>query len=339
MGPFGDGRRVRFRQVFGTASRGTGMARVAAIDCGTNSIRLLVADVSGRAPDVALRDVHREMRVVRLGQGVDATGVLAPEAVERTRAALADYVAVLRDRGAERVRMVATSAARDAANRDDFFGMVRATLGAEAEVISGDEEARLSFAGAVGELDADDGPFVVTDVGGGSTEVVVGELTSAGPVVRAARSVDVGCVRLTERCLPDDPPTAEQVAKARAVAAGILAGAFDAVPLAGVRTWVGVAGTVTTLAALARDLPAYDADAIHLSRTALPDLHRVTGELLAMPREQRAALGPMHPGRVDVIGGGAIVVDELARGLAHVGVTELVASEHDILDGIARSLA
>ena len=339
MGPFGDGRRVRFRQVFGTASRGTGMARVAAIDCGTNSIRLLVADVSGRAPDVALRDVHREMRVVRLGQGVDATGVLAPEAVERTRAALADYVAVLRDRGAERVRMVATSAARDAANRDDFFGMVRATLGAEAEVISGDEEARLSFAGAVGELYADDGPFVVTDVGGGSTEVVVGELTSAGPVVRAARSVDVGCVRLTERCLPDDPPTAEQVAKARAVAAGILAGAFDAVPLAGVRTWVGVAGTVTTLAALARDLPTYDPDAIHLSRTALPDLHRVTADLLAMPRERRAALGPMHPGRVDVIGGGAIVVDELARGLARVGVTELVASEHDILDGIARSLA
>ena len=309
--------------------------RVAAVDCGTNSVRLLVADVTASGKD----DVHREMRVVRLGQGVDATGVLAPAAVERTRAALADYVAVLRDRGADRVRMVATSAARDAANRDDFFGMVRATLGAEAEVISGDEEARLSFAGAVGELDADDGPFAVTDVGGGSTEVVVGELTADGPVVHAARSVDVGCVRLTERCLPDDPPTAEQVAKARAVAAGILAGAFDAVPLAGVRTWVGVAGTVTTLAALALGLPAYDAHAIHLSRIALPDLRRLTAGLLTMPRAERAALGPMHPGRVDVIGGGAIVVDELARGLARVGVTELVASEHDILDGIARSLA
>ena len=316
------------------------MARVAAIDCGTNSIRLLVADVTEARPrNQTLRDVHREMRVVRLGQGVDATGVLAPEAIERTRVALADYTAVLRRKGVERVRMVATSATRDAANRDDFFAMVRATLGAEAEVISGDEEARLSFDGAVGELDPDDGPFVVVDVGGGSTEVVVGELTASGPVVHAARSVDVGCVRLTERCLPDDPPTVEQVDKARAVAAEILAGAFTAVPVEGVRTWVGVSGTVTTLSALALDLPAYDPDVIHLSRLSLPDLHRVSADLLAMPREQRAALGPMHPGRVDVIGGGAIVVEELARVLARVGIIDMVVSEHDILDGIARSLA
>jgi exopolyphosphatase/guanosine-5'-triphosphate,3'-diphosphate pyrophosphatase len=311
------------------------MARVAAVDCGTNSIRLLVADVT----EAGLRDVHREMRVVRLGQGVDATGVLAPEAIERTRVALADYTMVLRRKGVERVRMVATSATRDAANRDDFFSMVRATLGAEAEVISGDEEARLSFDGAVGELDPDDGPFVVVDVGGGSTEVVVGELTPSGPVVQAACSVDVGCVRLTERCLPDDPPTAEQVEKARAVAAGILADAVAAVPVEGVRTWVGVSGTVTTLSALALNLPAYDPDVIHLSRLSLPDLHRVTTDLLAMPRAQRAALGPMHPGRVDVIGGGAIIVEELAHGFARVGITEMVVSEHDILDGIARSLA
>ncbi len=312
------------------------MARVAAVDCGTNSIRLLVADVTGDGS----RDVHREMRVVRLGQGVDATGVLAPEAIERTRVALADYTAVVRRTGAERVRMVATSATRDAANRDAFFGMVRATLGAEAEVITGDEEARLSFAGAVGDLDPDDGPFVVVDVGGGSTEVVVGDLTPAGPVVRAARSVDVGCVRLTERCLPDDPPTADQVAKARAVSAEILADAFAAVPVDDVRTWVGVSGTVTTLSALAMDLPAYDPSVIHLSRLSLPDLHRVTAGLLAMPRAQRAALGPMHPGRVDVIAGGAIVVGELARELAaRAGSRELVVSEHDILDGIARSLA
>jgi exopolyphosphatase/guanosine-5'-triphosphate,3'-diphosphate pyrophosphatase len=312
------------------------MARVAAVDCGTNSIRLLVADVT----DAGSRDVHREMRVVRLGQGVDATGVLAPEAIERTRVALADYTAVLRRTGVERVRMVATSATRDAANRDDFFGMVRATLGAGAEVITGDEEARLSFDGAVGDLDPDDGPFVVVDVGGGSTEVVVGDLTPAGPVVRAARSVDVGCVRLTERCLPDDPPTAEQVAKARAVSAEILADAFAAVPVDDVRTWVGVSGTVTTLSALAMDLPTYDPAVIHLSRLSLPDLHRVTAGLLAMPRAQRAALGPMHPGRVDVIAGGAIVVEELARELAaRAGSTELVVSEHDILDGIARSLA
>jgi exopolyphosphatase / guanosine-5'-triphosphate,3'-diphosphate pyrophosphatase len=311
------------------------MTRVAAIDCGTNSIRLLVADVVG----TDLRDVHREMRVVRLGQGVDATGLLAPEAIERTRVALADYTAILVRTGVERVRMVATSATRDAANRDDFFGMVRATLGTDAEVITGDEEARLSFDGAVGELDPDDGPFVVVDVGGGSTEVVVGELTDAGPVVHAARSVDIGCVRLTERCLPDDPPTAEQVDKARAVTAEILADAFTAVPVEGARTWVGVAGTVTTLSALALGLPAYDADVIHLSRLSLPDLHRVTAGLLAMPRAERAALGPMHPGRVDVIGGGAIVVEELARELhARAGISELVVSEHDILDGIARSL-
>jgi exopolyphosphatase/guanosine-5'-triphosphate,3'-diphosphate pyrophosphatase len=207
-------------------------------------------------------------------------------------------------------------------------------------VISGDEEARLSFDGAVGELDPDDGPFVVVDVGGGSTEVVIGELTGTGPVVQAARSVDIGCVRLTERCLPDDPPTPEQIEKAHAVAAEILAGAFAAVPVEGARTWVGVAGTVTTLAALAMDLPAYDPDAIHLSRTSLPDLHRVAVELLAMPREKRARLGPMHPGRVDVIGAGAIVVEELARELhARAGIAEMVASEHDILDGIARSLA
>jgi len=315
------------------------MARVAAVDCGTNSIHLLVADVTGSGPtDLALRDVHREMRVVRLGQGVDATGVLAPEAIERTRAALADYTAVMRRKGVERVRMVATSATRDAANRDDFFAMTREVLGVEAEVISGDEEARLSFDGAVGDLEPDDGPFVVVDVGGGSTEVVLGELTPSGPVVHAARSVDVGCVRLTERCLPDDPPTAEQVAKARAVAAEILADAFAAVPMQDVRTWVGVSGTVTTLSALALGLPDYDADAVHLSRLSLPDLHRVTAELLAMPRDRRAALGPMHAGRVDVIGGGALVVEELAREFARAGCTELVVSEHDILDGIARSL-
>jgi exopolyphosphatase / guanosine-5'-triphosphate,3'-diphosphate pyrophosphatase len=183
------------------------MSRVAAIDCGTNSIRLLVADVTA-GPDgaPALRDVHREQRVVRLGQGVDASGVLAPEALERTRAALAGYTAVLRREGAERVRMVATSATRDARNRDDFFGMVRATLGADAEVISGDEEAALSFAGAVGDLDPDDGPFVVVDTGGGSTELVVGDLDGGRATVRAARSVDIGSVRITERCLAGDPP-------------------------------------------------------------------------------------------------------------------------------------
>src|SRR3954454_16313319 len=181
------------------------MPRVAAIDCGTNSIRLLVAELTHRHDGtVDLRDLHREMRIVRLGQGVDATGRLAPEALERTRAALADYTISARRKGVERIRMVATSATRDASNRDEFFAMTREVLGVEAEVISGDEEARLSFTGAVGEQDPDDGPFLVVDIGGGSTELVLGSEDG----VEAAKSVDIGCVRITERCLLSDPPTA-----------------------------------------------------------------------------------------------------------------------------------
>jgi exopolyphosphatase/guanosine-5'-triphosphate,3'-diphosphate pyrophosphatase len=317
------------------------MSRVGAIDCGTNSIRLLVADVTtGSDGNHALRDVHREQRVVRLGQGVDATGVLAPEALERTRAAMVDYATLLRRKGTERLRMVATSATRDARNREDFFGMVRDTLGVDAEVISGDEEASLSFIGAVGDLDPGDGPFAVVDVGGGSTELVVGEIADGRPVVRAARSVDIGSVRLTERCLPGDPPTADDVARAREVAAGVLDEAFAAVPVQGVRTWVGVAGTITTLSAVAQRLPAYDPDAVHLSRLSRADLRRVADELLGMTRAQRAGFGGIHPGRIDVIGAGALIVDALAAELAErAGITELVVSEHDILDGIARSLA
>jgi exopolyphosphatase / guanosine-5'-triphosphate,3'-diphosphate pyrophosphatase len=316
------------------------MSRVAAIDCGTNSIRLLVADVTTGSDGVpALRDVHREMRIVRLGQGVDATGVLAPEALQRTRAALADYTAVLRRKGTERVRMVATSATRDARNRDDFFGMVRETLGVDAEVISGDEEANLSFVGAVGDLDPDDGPFVVVDVGGGSTELVVGTLDDGKATVRAARSVDVGSVRITERCLHGDPPTAEEIAQAREVAGGILDEAFAAVPVESVQTWVGVAGTITTLSAVAQELPEYDPAAVHLSRLSRERVHAVADELLGMSREERSAHKSIHPGRIDVIGAGALIVDVLARELhERAGVDELVVSEHDILDGIARSI-
>ncbi|HWN33343.1 MAG TPA: Ppx/GppA phosphatase family protein [Pseudonocardia sp.] len=315
------------------------MPRVAAIDCGTNSIRLLVADAAP-GPDgrQRLADVHREMRIVRLGKGVDATGVLAPDAIERTRVALADYTATLRGAGAELVRMVATSATRDAANRDDFFGMVRATLGADAEVISGDAEARLSFTGAVGDLPAEDGPFVVVDVGGGSTEVVLGSRTDSGVEVHAARSVDIGCVRLTERCLRSDPPTDDERAAGRELVEEILAEAFEVVPVEDARTWVGVAGTVTTLSAIALNLPEYDADRIHLSRLAMPELHRVADELLTRNRDQRMEYGSMHPGRVDVIGGGALIVAVLAEELAkRAGISELVVSEHDILDGIALS--
>ncbi|WP_238963587.1 Ppx/GppA phosphatase family protein [Mycobacterium paraintracellulare] len=311
--------------------------RLAGIDCGTNSIRLLIADVEGSG---RLRDVHRETRIVRLGQGVDATGEFAAEAIARTRAALADYAALLKTHGVERVRMVATSAARDVANRDDFFAMTADVLGAVlpgavAEVISGAEEAELSFRGAVGELDGGAGRFVVVDLGGGSTEIVVG-----GEAVVASYSADIGCVRLTERCLHSDPPTPAEVAAARQVVRERLEVALGVVPVEGARTWVGLAGTMTTLSALAHDLPAYDSAAIHLSRVAGADLLAVCERLIGMTRAERAALPPMHAGRADVIGGGAIVVEELARELrARAGIEELTVSEHDILDGIVLSIA
>jgi exopolyphosphatase / guanosine-5'-triphosphate,3'-diphosphate pyrophosphatase len=312
------------------------VSRVAAIDCGTNSIRLLIADLS----DGVLHDVHREMRIVRLGEGVDATGRFAPEALARTHAALADYAELLRTHSVSTVRMVATSATRDAANRDEFFAMTAEVLGeavpgAVAEVITGIEEAALSFHGAVGELDDTAAPFVVVDLGGGSTEVVVGEHD-----VEASYSADIGCVRLTERCLHSDPPTAVEIDAARTVVRLALDTALEVVPVERARTWVGVAGTFTTLSALAQRMAAYDAAAIHLSRVGFDELSTVCEDLIAMTRQQRAALGPMHEGRVDVIGGGAIVVQELMRELrTRAGIDELVVSEHDILDGIALSLA
>jgi exopolyphosphatase / guanosine-5'-triphosphate,3'-diphosphate pyrophosphatase len=310
--------------------------RVAAVDCGTNSIRLLIADVGhGR-----LRDVHREMRIVRLGEGVDATGEFAPAALARTEAALRDYAELMREHSATKVRMVATSAARDTANRDEFFAMTARLLGsvvpgAIAEVIEGTEEAALSFRGAVGELDSAAAPFAVVDLGGGSTEVVLGEKD-----VTASLSVDIGCVRLTERCLHADPPTAQEIAAARQVVRTALAEAFAVVPVEAARTWVGVAGTMTTISALAQRMTTYDSDAIHLSRVPIEDLLVVCRDLVAMTVDQRNALGPMHAGRADVIGGGAIVVEELALELrARAGIEELVVSEHDILDGIALSIA
>ena len=309
---------------------------VAAIDCGTNSIRLLIAErVDGR-----LRDLHREMRIVRLGEGVDATGRFSAEALARTEAALADYAVLLRDHGVRKLRMVATSATRDAANRDEFFAMTATILGAVvlgsiAEVITGSEEAELSFNGAVGELDSAAAPFVVVDLGGGSTEVVLGD--SAG--VQASYSADIGCVRMTERCLHSDPPTAEEVAAARAVVRERLAEALRVVPVEQAKTWVGVAGTFTTIAALAQGMDTYDSEAIQLARIRFSDMLAVCDQLLGMTREQRAALGPMREGRVDVIGGGAIVVQELAAALGErAGIDELVVSEHDILDGIALSI-
>lgn len=316
------------------------MARVAAIDCGTNSIRLLVADLTEHDDGSAhLRDVHREMRIVRLGEGVDATKRLSVAALMRTRDALADYTMICRRKGAERVRMVATSATRDASNRDEFFAMTRDILGVEAEVISGDEEARLSFTGAVGDFEPEDGPFVVTDIGGGSTELVVGTWDGKRAEVTGALSVDIGCVRITERCLPGDPPSEGEIAQAREFAAGTLQPAFDAVSVAGARTWVGVAGTITTISAVAQGLPEYDSERTHLSRLSRAEIGRTAGRLLAATKAERAAVPTIHPGRVDVIGGGAIITDVLAEKLAEVaGIEELVVSEHDILDGIALSL-
>ncbi|WP_375477125.1 exopolyphosphatase [uncultured Jatrophihabitans sp.] len=307
--------------------------RVAAIDCGTNSIRLLVADlVDGGRVDGGLVDVVREMRVVRLGQDVDRTGRLAPEAIERTRVALAGYAAQIRDLGAQRVRMVATSATRDAANRDEFRAMVRAELGAEPEVITGQEEAALSFTGAASVLPQASGPLLVTDIGGGSTELVRGELRDLAAL--RAHSMDVGCVRLTERHLADDPPTGAQIAAAERDVRSALERARADVPLDADVPFVGVAGTVTTVAAIALGLGAYDPDVINGSVVAAGQVRAVTERLLGMTRQQRAALAVMHPGRVDVIGAGALVLRTLVD---EIGVSEVIVSEHDILDGLALS--
>jgi exopolyphosphatase/guanosine-5'-triphosphate,3'-diphosphate pyrophosphatase len=314
------------------------VTRVAAVDCGTNSIRLLIADVPPEGPHT---DLLRRMEIVRLGQGVDATGRLAPEAIERTRVVLAEYAAQARDLGATAVRMVATSATRDAANRTDFEAMVQATLGRLPDVIPGREEAELSFLGATASLGAaarahgnppPPPPFLVVDIGGGSTEFVLGD--SSG--VRAARSVDIGCVRLTERHLHGDPPSADEIGRAEADIRAALADVVAEVPVGEAASLVGLAGSVTTVAALALDLPAYDPVAIHGSRIPVGAVRSVTAGLLTATRERRAALPVMHPGRVDVIGAGSLILRVLMDAFA---MDEVVVSEHDILDGIALRLA
>lgn len=315
------------------------MSRVAAIDCGTNSIRLLIADIDRSNGAVKLTDVVREMRVVRLGEGVDATGELAPAALERTFAATADYARLIRDHGAGKVRFVATSASRDARNRQVFVDGIRDLLGVEPEVITGDEEAALSFAGASSVLPILDGAQVlVVDLGGGSTEFVLG--TADG--VTAAKSVDIGCVRLTERHLREDPPTAEQIAAAEAdVDAAITKAGLD-VPLERATAVVGVAGSITTITAHAMRLPEYSPDAIHGTELPIDDIRAAATDLLEMPRAQRAALPYMHPGRVDVIGAGGLVwrrILERLRGLSGGRIVTATASEHDILDGIALSIS
>ncbi|MGC0423073.1 exopolyphosphatase [Embleya sp. AB8] len=306
--------------------------RVAAIDCGTNSIRLLVADLDPVAG--TLVDLDRRMRIVRLGQGVDRTGRLAPEALERTFAACREYAAAIGELGAHRLRFVATSASRDAENRDVFRAGVREILGVEPEVISGDEEAALSFAGATRELagtGAVETPYLVVDIGGGSTEFVLG---TDRP--EAARSVDVGCVRMTERHLRDDPPTPAQIAAATADIEAAIARAAEVVPMDRARTLVGLAGSVTTVAGIALGLPEYDSTAIHHARLTLDQVRTVTANLLASTHAERAGIPVLHPGRVDVIAAGALVLRTI---MERTGLSEVVVSEHDILDGIAWSLA
>lgn len=328
----------------GSGSPGTsrpGAVRVGAVDCGTNSIRLLVAE--GVPGEAGLTDVTREMRIIRLGEGVDATGRLSDGALSRCRTALTDYTATMAELGVQSVRMVATSATRDARNKDEFFGMTAEVLGrhfpgAQAEVISGQTEAELTFAGGVSDLRPEDGPFVVTDLGGGSTEIVVGELVGGEVRLLGARSLDIGCVRITERVLHLDPPTADEIAEARAVITDALAEAGD-VPVGRAARWVGVAGTFTTLSALAQGLGEYDPERIHGSVIPLERMREVCDRLVASTVTERRSLGPMHPGRADVIGGGSIVVQALCDVMAErAGLSELTVSEKDILDGIAMSV-
>jgi exopolyphosphatase / guanosine-5'-triphosphate,3'-diphosphate pyrophosphatase len=308
--------------------------RVAAIDCGTNSIRLLVADVDPARR--TLTDIDRRLEIVRLGQGVDATGRLAPAALDRTLTALREYAGIISQRQAEAVRMVATSATRDAANAADFTRGVVAVLGQEPEVLTGDEEARLSFAGATAEFgsmaEPPPSPYLVLDIGGGSTEFVVG---AAGADRVDAISMNIGCVRMTERHLHTDPPTAGEITAATEDIDAALTQAAAKVPIGEARTLVGLAGSVTTVAAVVLDLPRYDPLRIHHARITAAQVRSVTSRLLAQTRAERAAIPSMHPGRVDVIGAGALVLDRVMR---RFGFAEVVVSEHDILDGIAWSM-
>jgi exopolyphosphatase/guanosine-5'-triphosphate,3'-diphosphate pyrophosphatase len=307
------------------------ITRVAALDCGTHSLRLLVADVDSDTG--VLTDVVRVMEIVRLGQGVDDSGALATDAIDRAVHATAGYRAIIDDLGVERVRMVATSAVRDAANRADFVTAISAVLGVEPDVISGDEEAHLSFTGAVRSLGiGTKGPVLVCDIGGGSTELVLGDADG----VTAARSVDVGCVRMTERHVAGDPMTpSERVAIVADVDAA-LDRVHEVVPWELATDIVCVAGTATTVTGLYLELPKYDPDAIDATRVPLTALRGISASLCASTSAERAALPVMHPGRVGVIAAGSVV---LRRVLERVGLLDFIASEHDILDGIAFALA
>ncbi len=301
--------------------------RVAAIDCGTNSLRMLIADIEGSN----CREVIRTMEVVRLGQGVDETGEFHPDAIARTLAGVDKLAVEIAKRGVQKIRFCATSATRDATNRHLFIDGVRDRLGVEPEVISGEEEAALSFTGAIQDMSLADAPFLVVDIGGGSTEFVFGTTQ-----VEFAKSVNIGCVRMTERHFTNDPIQVHEIEKARVDIQEAIAKAAAVVPITSAKTLIAVAGTATTVAAAALGLPEYDRYAIHLARISAAQSHDIANMFLNSTHEQRLALGYMHPGRVDVIPAGSLVLSEIMKAS---GATEFVASESDILDGIARSIA
>ena len=303
------------------------MTRVAAIDCGTNSIRLLIADIAGGN----FREIYRTMEIVRLGQGVDKNKAFHPDALDRTLKATALFAEEIARRGVERMRFCATSATRDATNRELFINGVKSLLGVAPEVISGEEEAALSFKGATKELRGVGAPYLVIDIGGGSTEFVFGSER-----VEFAKSQNIGCVRMSERHFSTIPPQAEEIAGARADIDEAINGAAEIVPITEAKTLIAVAGTATTVAAAALGLSTYDRHSIHLSRISAEKTHQVSEMFLSLNRDEIAALGYMHPGRVDVIGAGSLV---LSRIMTLTGAEEFVASESDILDGMAWSLA
>ena len=301
--------------------------RVAAIDCGTNSIRLLIADIDGSN----FREIYRTMEIVRLGQGVDQNKAFHPDAIARTLAAVDLFAQEILKRGVDQIRFCATSATRDATNRELFIDGVKERLGVEPEVISGDEEARLSFIGATKEFAASDAPFLVVDIGGGSTEFVYGHSD-----VEFAKSVNIGCVRMTERNIHSDPPKAEEIENARRDIQEAIAVAAAVVPITQAKTLIAVAGTATSVAASALELKKYDRHLIHLARVSAEQTHHVAVTFAALNAEQRSHVGFLHPGRADVFAAGSLVLSEIMKA---TGAKEFVASEADILDGIARSLA
>lgn len=315
------------------------MTRVGAVDCGTNTVKLLVADLDPESGEET--ELVREARIVRLGQDVDRTGRLADEALARTFAAVDEYAGIVERHHVDVLRFCATSAARDAQNSEVFREGIRARLGVDPDVVTGAEEAQLSYDGATRSLLGKGlpAPFLVVDIGGGSTELILGDPGTPGEThghVIAARSLDIGSVRMTERLMPSDPPTRDEVVAATAaIDAALDELAGDGVDLPAAGTVVGVAGTITAVAALLLGLEQYDHAAIHHSTFPLGDVHAITERLLAMPVADRVALH-IPEGRADVIGAGALILDRVLR---RTTVDRLLASGTDILDGIAWSVA